>query len=55
MLVLAPTRELANQIQEETLKYGGACDITSTCVYGGAPKHAQRDDLLRGMYSICPS
>ena len=37
-LVLAPTRELAVQIQEECRKFGDPLRIFSTCVYGGAPK-----------------
>lgn len=37
-LVLAPVRELANQIQEECRKFGSNLGIHSTCVYGGSPK-----------------
>ncbi|CAI9112722.1 OLC1v1013204C2 [Oldenlandia corymbosa var. corymbosa] len=47
VLVLAPTRELAVQIQEEALKFGS--HIRSTCIYGGAPKGPQIRDLKRGV------
>ncbi|KAJ4712406.1 DEAD-box ATP-dependent RNA helicase [Melia azedarach] len=47
VLVLAPTRELAVQIQEETLKFGSRSSIRSTCIYGGAPKGPQIRDLRR--------
>lgn len=50
MLVLAPTRELAVQIQEEALKFGSFTKIRSTCIYGGAPKGPQIRDLQRGTY-----
>nr|XP_027126220.1 DEAD-box ATP-dependent RNA helicase 20-like [Coffea arabica] len=47
VLVLAPTRELAVQIQEEAMKFGSR--IRSTCIYGGAPKGPQIRDLKRGV------
>ncbi|KAF3437515.1 hypothetical protein FNV43_RR20269 [Rhamnella rubrinervis] len=49
VLVLAPTRELAVQIQEETVKFGSRANIRSTCIYGGAPKGPQIRDLKRGV------
>lgn len=48
MLVLAPTRELAVQIQEESRKFGLRSGVRSTCIYGGAPKGPQIRDLRRG-------
>ncbi|KAL4456175.1 hypothetical protein ABPG74_014136 [Tetrahymena malaccensis] len=47
-LVLAPTRELANQIQEQCFKFGSKCKISSVCVYGGAPKVYQEKELRNG-------
>jgi ATP-dependent RNA helicase DDX5/DBP2 len=47
-LVLAPTRELAVQIQTECDKFCASSQIKTTCVYGGAPKHAQIRDLNSG-------
>ncbi|QCD81027.1 ATP-dependent RNA helicase DDX5/DBP2 [Vigna unguiculata] len=49
VLVLAPTRELAIQIQEEALKFGSRTSIRSTCIYGGAPKGPQIRELRRGV------
>lgn len=48
VLVLAPTRELAVQIQEEAVKFGSHSNVRSTCIYGGAPKGPQIRDLQRG-------
>ena len=53
-LVLAPTRELAVQIQEEAVKFCSENYIRSTCIYGGAPKGPQIRDLRRGTcYLLC--
>jgi ATP-dependent RNA helicase DDX5/DBP2 len=49
VLVLAPTRELAVQIQQESVKFGTSSKIKSTCIYGGAPKGPQIRDLQRGV------
>ncbi|XP_043971378.1 probable ATP-dependent RNA helicase DDX5 [Gambusia affinis] len=51
-LVLAPTRELAQQVQQVTAEYGRASRLKSTCIYGGAPKGPQIRDLERGV-EIC--
>ncbi|KAI0226247.1 ATP-dependent RNA helicase dbp2 [Massospora cicadina] len=52
VLVLAPTRELAVQIQTECTKYGKSSRIKNTCVYGGAARGPQVRDLNRGV-EIC--
>lgn len=49
MLVLAPTRELAVQIQQEASKFGASSKIKNTCIYGGAPKGPQIRDLNKGI------
>ncbi|OAY65335.1 DEAD-box ATP-dependent RNA helicase 30 [Ananas comosus] len=49
VLVLAPTRELAVQIQEEAGKFGSHSIARSTCIYGGAPKGPQIRDLKKGV------
>jgi ATP-dependent RNA helicase DDX5/DBP2 len=49
MLVLAPTRELACQIQEECNRFGGTSRIKNTCVFGGASKGPQARDLRMGV------
>jgi len=46
---LAPTRELAVQIQEECTKFGRSSRIRNTCVYGGVPKYPQVRELQRGV------
>ncbi len=48
-LILAPTRELAVQIQAECSKFGSSSRLKSTCVYGGASKGPQIRDLERGV------
>ncbi|KAF8399679.1 hypothetical protein HHK36_015550 [Tetracentron sinense] len=48
VLVLSPTRELATQIQDETVKFGRSSRISCTCLYGGAPKGPQLRELDRG-------
>ena len=52
VLVLAPTRELAVQIQQEISKFGSSSRIRNTCVYGGVPKGPQIRDLQRGV-EVC--
>ncbi|XP_010534902.1 PREDICTED: DEAD-box ATP-dependent RNA helicase 20 isoform X1 [Tarenaya hassleriana] len=49
VLVLAPTRELAVQIQQEASKFGSSSRIKSTCIYGGVPKGPQVRDLQKGV------
>jgi len=46
---LAPTRELAVQIQNECIKFGSSSKIQNTCVYGGVPKGPQVRDLQKGV------
>lgn len=49
VLILAPTRELAVQIQTECTKFGANSRIRNTAIYGGAPKGPQIRDLQRGV------
>lgn len=37
-LILAPTRELAQQIQSVANDFGEATHIRNSCIFGGAPK-----------------
>ncbi|KAF4520384.1 hypothetical protein B566_EDAN012889 [Ephemera danica] len=48
-LVLAPTRELAQQIQQVATEFGASSRVRNTCIFGGAPKGAQARDLERGV------
>lgn len=47
-LVLAPTRELAQQIQTIATDFGSASYVRNTCIFGGASKGPQARDLERG-------
>jgi ATP-dependent RNA helicase DDX5/DBP2 len=47
-LVLAPTRELAQQVMKVMEEFARAVQTRITCVYGGAPKGQQIRDLERG-------
>lgn len=49
ILVLAPTRELAQQIQQVASDFGHSSRIRNTCVFGGAPKGPQANDLTDGV------
>ncbi|XP_050380101.1 DEAD-box ATP-dependent RNA helicase 20 isoform X1 [Argentina anserina] len=49
VLVLAPTRELAIQIQDQSTKFGASSKLKSTCIYGGVPKGPQIRDLQKGV------
>lgn len=51
-LVLAPTRELAQQIQQVAADFGKFSRVRSVCVFGGAPKGPQLRDIERGS-EIC--
>ncbi|XP_066301249.1 uncharacterized protein [Branchiostoma lanceolatum] len=51
-LVLTPTRELAQQVQQEASKFGRSSRIKNTCVFGGSPKGPQIRDLERGV-EVC--
>ena len=49
VLILAPTRELAQQIQQITTEFGSSSHVRNTCIFGGAPKGPQARDLERGV------
>jgi len=51
-LVLAPTRELAIQIQTECIKFGKALRIACVCLYGGVAKGPQIRDVMRGVHIV---
>jgi ATP-dependent RNA helicase DDX5/DBP2 len=52
-LILAPTRELARQIELEVAMFAASSDVTHVCVYGGAPKATQMQMLKSGGREIC--
>jgi len=47
-LILAPTRELAQQIEEETLKFARALDIRTALIIGGVSREVQGMKLRGG-------
>lgn len=49
VLILAPTRELAQQIQQVAKDFGSSSLIRNTCIFGGSPKGPQARDLERGV------
>ncbi|KAI9328914.1 DEAD-domain-containing protein [Zopfochytrium polystomum] len=52
VLILAPTRELAVQIQQECSKFGSSSKLKNCCLYGGVPKGPQIREITRGV-EIC--
>lgn len=48
VLILAPTRELVNQIEEVVSEYAGFYDLRSVAVYGGASIVPQKKAIIRG-------
>ncbi len=55
-LVLAPTRELAEQIHQDTRRLSGTTGLQSMSMYGGVSKNPQRHALERGVEIVvaCP-
>jgi superfamily II DNA/RNA helicase len=48
ILILTPTRELANQITKAVTTYGKLMKVTTAVLVGGMPYHHQIKDLARG-------
>ena len=48
VLVMLPTRELAQQVQEVSQDYCHALGLKMVCLFGGASKGGQARDLSRG-------
>eukprot|EP00966_Prymnesium_polylepis_P329957 7385634-Prymnesium_polylepis.1 len=44
---MAPTRELAQQIQVQAEKFAPLVRCTCACIYGGAPVHEQKAALQK--------
>mmetsp|Transcript_14898 Transcript_14898/g.36453 ORF Transcript_14898/g.36453 Transcript_14898/m.36453 type:complete len:589 (+) Transcript_14898:82-1848(+) len=47
-LILAPTRELSQQIEAECQRFGKSSRLRFACVYGGVPKAPQASVLRKG-------
>merc|ERR1719515_508472 len=52
MLVCAPTRELCQQIYEESDRFGKPAQIKTSCLYGGAPRQPQMRALWQGPHCV---
>ena len=50
--MLAPTRELAQQVEGVTQQFGKPCRVKSACVYGGSPRGPQIRDLQDGTCAV---
>jgi len=48
-LIVSPTRELANQINEEFISFSKYTNLNSTVVYGGTPIESQKKVLKKGV------
>ena len=46
---MAPTRELAMQIEQEARKFAQCCKISTVAIYGGVPKYEQLQKLRQGV------
>jgi ATP-dependent RNA helicase RhlE len=55
-LILIPTRELANQVEQSIIEYGESTDLVSTTIYGGVSYNPQVKRLNEGVDIIvaCP-
>lgn len=51
-LILAPTRELAVQVEREIQKLASDIDVTSCCLYGGKPIKSQLNMLSKGVQIV---
>ncbi|XP_072947238.1 ATP-dependent RNA helicase p62-like [Epargyreus clarus] len=49
VVVLAPTRELARQIEEVAKNFEKSMNIRCVCIYGGVSRARQADELQRGV------
>jgi superfamily II DNA/RNA helicase len=49
VLVLAPTRELAQQVATQSTRYGQNLRLRTVCVFGGAPYPPQNREIERGV------
>lgn len=46
---MAPTRELAIQIEEQCKKFAAVCKVKSIAIYGGVPRYGQQSAIERGV------
>eukprot|EP00347_Sterkiella_histriomuscorum_P006916 403350942 len=49
VLVMAPTRELVMQIEQQCRKFAQPCKISCLAIFGGVPRDGQQQKLSRGV------
>jgi len=56
LLVMAPTRELAQQTENEAIRFGDCMGMKTVAMYGGSPKRDQISKYRMGVHSVvaCP-
>lgn len=56
VLILAPTRELVEQIKQEASRFGSSSQIKHAVAYGGVPRRPQIQELRHGVEIViaCP-
>jgi ATP-dependent RNA helicase DDX5/DBP2 len=52
VLCMAPTRELATQIETECIRLSKTSKLVTACVYGGMPKGKQIGQCMRGLHIL---
>lgn len=52
VLVISPTRELASQIYDNLVLLTEKANLECCCVYGGVPKHEQREQLKKAQVVV---
>ena len=52
VLILLPTRELAQQVDEVARIYCKPMGLETVCCFGGASKNTQAQILMNGMHSF---
>lgn len=48
-MVMAPTRELVMQIEQQARKFAQPCKVSCLAIFGGVPKGDQQRKLERGV------
>jgi len=51
VIILLPTRELAQQVEQVAQEYCKVMRISLACCYGGSPKGPQMSAMKRGLFS----
>lgn len=52
VIILLPTRELAQQVEDVARDYCNMCDLGLACVFGGVSKSEQEKQFQKGMFLL---